>query len=243
MFMYEAPEDGGGAPPAEADGGGWQPTQEWGQRIDQFIESAGPVLGQLNEVLSQPDDGYYGQPPMQQPYGDPYGGQPLYDPYTGQPLEPQQPTGFDPQAFDQAVQQAVEARMGPYTPLLTSLAEREGEQAARTMLADMKATTGDFNDDHAIMLTRAFMAQGADPQQALNQAAAYAAQIRKEERAAAVEEYRQQLGAAADASGRQQPGAGGAALEVPTTPTGRDRYEQVLSRFESGLAPVTPERI
>jgi len=240
-LFYEAPDDGGGSPPADAPPAEqWQPTEEWGSRIDRFIESAQPVLGQLGEVLADP-----GQ--QQDPYYDPNAYDPnAYDPNFQPGFEQGQPQ-LDPMVA-QLVEQAVGARLGAFEPMLAQIAEREGREIAVTELTKMQTELGAFDVDKAVVVTQSYMAQGMPPQEALRQAAQY---VRQDETSVesrieeavkqALDEFKQQLGHAASAP--ETLGAPGAAIGVPTTPTGRDRYETVLQNFESAVNPVDPTQL
>lgn len=214
-FFYEAPEAGGGAPDPAAGGGepaGWQPTEDWGRRIDGFIEQSQPVLQQLAEVMAMPDEQQYQQQP-----------------------EPQ--VGADGQVDIEALIAAqVEQRMGAYTPLLGQIAEREGEQIARNELEKLAGEVGEFNRDDAILLTRAYMDQGMQPQQALKQAATRAHEREAAISTAAVDAYKAQLANAAGA----QPGvpATGAATELPAQLRGKSAYEAIIANFESAQSPI-----
>lgn len=224
LFHYEAPEDGGG----DAGGGGWQPTQEWGSRIDGFIESAGPVLGQLQEILNDPGD--YGQQDdalaqwqrdyeaWQQQYGGQLGVQ-------GQPQAPQ----FDPSVIEAAVQQA----MSPFMPVMEQFAAQQGEAYANEVLGQLESEIGTFDRDRTITLAQAYLAQGADPQQALRQAASDVHAWETSISEKAVQAFKESLTNAASATGDM--GAGGAAVDLPGQPKGPGRYEEVIRRHMAGV--------
>lgn len=276
LFMYETPGDQGGAAPAGPGGqgdyqrvmdanpvpagdpgdpgggapagapAGWQPTEEWGGRIDSFIQGAEPVLSQLAEILAQPDGGYEQQPgydPYQpdpnvpmvyQPTGDPAYDQWQVDyinwqqQYGGQ----QQQGGFDPSMIQQAVEQA----MAPYTPMMEAQAQQQGEAYARQALDDIKAEVGDFDQEQAITVAQAFMAQGYDAQTSLAAAARHVHDYEEGLRTQAIDAYKATLQRQAEAGGDL--GAGGSALETPGTPTGRGRYEEAVQRHLSGVQTI-----
>lgn len=231
-FLYEAAEDGGGG-----GGGGWAPTEEWGSRIDSFIETAGPTLSALGEILSEPYEGAGGQAPdpMEQWQRDYSAWQEANG--LGQGGQQAQPPVLDPQAIELAVQRAVEERMSPFAPLLGTIAEREGEQIARTQLAELKNEIGSFSDDQAIKLAQLYLSNGLPAEDALRKAAEDTFQYEQTIRQSAVDEFRQSLAAAAGAQGDL---GAGAAVEGEQTPAGRNRYEDALSRFASRMSPVGP---
>lgn len=231
-FLFEAPEDGGG----DAGGAGdWQPTQEWGQRIDGFIEQAAPTLTALGEILNDPG---YGEPgggqpadPMEQWQRDYANWQEMY----GQGAAHQPPPQFDPSMLNEAIQRGIEQAIGPFQPLLGTLAEREGEQIARSTLAELKSEVGDFNEDQAIKLAQLYLGQGIGPDEALRQAAQDTFAYEESIRAKALEAHQATLTAAAQASGDL---GAGSALEAPGVPTGRNRYEEAMARVMSARSPV-----
>ena len=131
LFHSEQPEDSGGAPPEGGEAApeaAWAPTEEWGQRIDGFIESAGPVLANLNELLSAPEDPYAGYQ-QQQGSGDPAYDQWLSDYQQwsvehGNGSDPYGVLGQQQQQFDpQRIAGIVEQAMSPYAPMLQEVAE------------------------------------------------------------------------------------------------------------------------
>jgi len=273
MFMFEAPEDGGGAPggtgdyervmgeqgvPAGAPGeqggeqgaagaGGWQPTEEWGQRIDQFISGAAPVLNNLNELLSAPPEDHLAG--FQDPYAGQQGlqftGDPAYDQWLqdyaawseqyGGGQDPYnvlgggQQQGFDPQIITSAVQEA----LGPYAPMLEQMASQQGEQMATEALKNLEGSVGAFDHNRALTIAQSYLAQGYDAETALTEAAKTAHTWQEEIGQAAVAEYKQTLERQAGATGDM--GAGGAAMEMPGVPKGGNRYEEVVARMLSGV--------
>lgn len=224
--MYEVPEGGGGADPAPPAGdppagdppagdppSAWAPPQEEWQNVTRFIEQAGPTLGMLGELMQEPE--------------------PQYQPPAIDPADPNSVSSY----VDSQVQRLFEERMAPFQPLLGQIAEREGEQAARTRLDELAGTVGNFDRDQALVAAQVLLTQGLQPDQALEQAARRQFQFEEGFRNQAIEAYKTSLTAAATATPGAPPG-GSAANESPAPDRGKDRYELALERGMSRLHPV-----
>ena len=194
-------------PPAQQ----WQPTEQWGRQIDSFIQTAGPTLDALQQIL-------YAEPEPE-------------------PIQPGEDGSYTQEQLDQLINQRVQDQLGAFMPLLGQIAEDRGEQMAKAELTKLKAEIGDFNDDVAVNTALGFMQRGMDGQQALRAAATLAFQANEAARKQAVEEYQKSLGAASTAQG--QAGIGGAALEMPGTPKGNGRYEAVIQNMLGRMNPST----
>lgn len=229
LVDYETTPDGGGdggaAPPdptpaaTPPEPASWQgPSQEEWQQTQQALQQLGgvaPFMQELQQILSE-DPGAQQQPP---------GGELQIDPQVQQYLDAQ-------------VERMYQERFGAFEPVLGQIAEREGEQIARSELDRLAGEHGEFNRDLALVAAQQYVGSGMPPDQALVAAAEYARTMQKQIADEAIKAHQEALLAAAGAP--VEPGATGAAVTQPTVPTGRDRYEETLKRFQSSLNPVIP---
>lgn len=225
LVDYETTPDGGGdggaAPPEPTpaatppEPASWQgpSQQEWeqAQQALQQLGSVAPFMQELQQILSE-------DPGAQQ-----QGGELQIDPQVQQYLDAQ-------------VERMYQERFGAFEPVLGQIAEREGEQIARSELDRLAGEGGEFNRDLALVAAQQYVGSGMSPDQALVAAAEYARTMQKQIADEAIKAHQEALLAAAGAP--PEPGPTGAAVTQPPVPTGRDRYEETLSRFRSSMNPV-----
>lgn len=201
----EATETPAAEAPPEAPASWAPPEDEWKQ-VQQFISQSAPLLGQLGEVLNQPND------PGEQEID--------FDP-------------FDPDSVQKFIDARAESiaskQMEPFRGLLGMLSVREGEALAKAELDKVGAEIGEFDKDTAFLIASGLIDQGGDPGQALRQAASHAkdfeSRVRQDERAK-VEAEIKGLGQAPN-----ETGIGSTTAETPQqVPTGPGRYEEAIQR-------------
>ena len=181
------------------------------------MQQAGPVLGQLAQIMNEPDE-----EPDQQYYNQQY--DPQFDPERAAYEQQQQ------EQLQGYIGQQIESALGPWQPLLGQVAQSQGEQLARTQLSGLEQEMGSFNQDRAILHAVMYMEQGFEPDQALRQAASDQIAFEKEIREAAIREYEEKRKAVQQAP--VEPSLGqGAAREAPPVSRGPDRYERLAQEY------------
>lgn len=234
LFLYEAPEDGGGsveepvesvatepeAPEPEA----WALDREEWERTQQFLQQAAPILGYVAEQLQREQ---YEQPVPQGQY-----------PAVAEDAAPPEIDPFDPNsvqryvewATERKVQEALQSSVGPYQDVMQHIAVREGEQAARETLTRLSSEVGAFDEDAALILAAGMIEQGQQPEQALRVSASYLNELETKIRADERERYKKELQEIAGAPQETTVAGGPVTTELETVPTGRGRYEEAMRR-------------
>jgi hypothetical protein len=196
----------------------WQgPSQQEWEQTQGYLQQTAPFLNELQSLLAEPDP--YQQPQEQQQF------------------DPGNPDAY----LEQRLEQMWQERFGAYEPVLGQIAEREGEQMARSTLDRLASEHGEFDRDLALTAAQVYVDPergGMSPADALNAAAQFARQTEERIRADERAKYTTQLGNAANAPTDIH--APGAAVEAPGVPTGRDRYEQAVANFTSRMNPTLP---
>ena len=197
----------------------WAPPQAEWEQIRNFTAAAAPVLGQLAQMMEQraqaPQQGY----PQQQP-----GPEVDFDPF-----EPDTVRAYIQQEIDAGVRTALDQTMGPYGPLLESVASVEGEKQARAVLSSLSEDVGTFDEDASMILAAGLLSQGnVAPDHALRVSAQYMSElekrIRQDERARYIEELKNLQNAP------EEHPVGPQATEMETVTTGPRRYEEAVER-------------
>lgn len=141
-----------------------------------------------------------------------------------QPEEPE-PDYNDPNAY-------VDARFQQYEPAIQAAAKVAGEKRMNDIFAAVeKAEKIDFDHDLARNVAQAKLSSGEvqDAVKATEEGARYAAEVRKRERAAGIEEYQKSL---------QRPGTTDfEATGGERAPLNADTYDEVIARY-SGQTEV-----
>lgn len=200
----------------------WMPPQEEWQQIRNFTVAAAPVLGQLAQMMEQrvqahqEPQSYQPQPSQQQ--------QIEFDPF-----EPDTVRAFIQQEIDAGVRSALDQEMGPYGPLLESVASVEGEKQARAVLSALSDEVGTFDEDASMILAAGLLSQGnVAPDHALRVSAQYMAEfekrVREDERTRYLEELKNLRNAP------EEHPVGPQATEMETVPTGPRRYQEAVER-------------
>ncbi len=239
LFFYEAPEDGGGAPPPEPVPAETPPEpapeaqaeepfavspEDW-QRVAGFQDAAIPILQQMAAYMEQQQQqGGQQQYPAQQQQAPQEEPLPDYDPF-----DPESTSRYINEAVARGVQRGMQEQMGMYEPVLGQIAQREAEQLARSELGKLQENVGAFNEDAALLVAAGVIEQGGDPSQALLTAAHYMRDFEAKLRQDAVEAYKKELGQIAEAP--QEAPTGTPAQVQETPPQGARRYEEVVENF------------
>lgn len=201
----------------------WAPPREEWEQIRNFAVAAGPVLGHLAQQMQS------SQPVEPQRTFQP---QPEFDPF-----EPDSVRSYIQAEIENGVREALDQGLGPYGPLLESVASHEGEKQARAVLESLGEEVGSFDQDASMILAAGLMSQGnVAPEHALRVSAQYMAEFEKTVRTAERERYKEELATLRDAPQEHPVGPG--AAEMETVPTGPGRYEEAVRR---ALARRTPQ--
>jgi len=200
------------------------PSQEEWQSLTAYQQATMPIMQELAQILSSPDDTYAQQPQYgQQPYGQP--AEDDFDPYDQNQLQ-----GLIQQHLNQALE--------PLQGIVGMVASDKGEQLAKSELETIQNELGAFDTDTAFLVASGLIEAGHDPAQALRHAASYAqsyeAKIRADERAKVQQEYQN-----VSQAPNELP-VGGSALQGVGTPTGSDRYEVAIARALANNHPSLP---
>lgn len=137
------------------------------------------------------------------------------------------------QAYVQTqIQEAVQARVSPYEPILNQTVSERGEQIIAQKFESLKTEVGDFNTKFARSLAEGYAATGVDPDSALRQAAKEAYEFAQAERQAGVEQYKttlQNIGSAP----REGAAAGAGVLDDSSLAglTGDQKYKALADRW------------
>ena len=127
--------------------------------------------------------------------------------------------------IDAYVEHVVNQRLAPIMPVVNTAAQRAGEERMKSIFAEEKKTVGDFDETLAERAAHYFFAQTGDPAGSVKEAAKYAAELRKAERAAAVADYKKSLQRGPH---DQDPGVeGGGNKSIPAAKT----YDEVIERY------------
>lgn len=238
LFFYEAPEDGGGAPPPEPVPAEAPPEpapeaqaeepfavspEDW-QRVTGFQDAAIPILQQMAAYMEQQQQGGQQQQHPAQQQAPQEEQLPDYDPF-----DPESTSRYINAAVQRGVQQGMQEQMGMYEPVLGQIAQREAEALARSELGRLQEDVGAFNEDAALLVAAGVIEQGGDPSQALATAAHYMRNLEAQIRQDAVEAYKKELGQIAEAP--QEAPTGTPAQVQETPPQGARRYEEVVENF------------
>lgn len=230
-FFYEAPEDGGGAPPEEPaveesptpEEEAWALSRDDWERTQSFLQQAAPILQHVAQQLQQ-------QPQATQ------------EPEPEVEIDPFDPTSI--QRYVQAqiqrgVDEGLKQALGVYQPVLDTVASREGEALARAELEKIQQEVGKFDENMAFIVGSGLIEQGYDPPSALRVAAEHVSEfekrVRAEERKAVMEELKNLNGAPPET-----PVGSTTATDLDKIPTGKNRYYEVVERFKARQNPVNP---
>jgi hypothetical protein len=209
----------------EDDESGWEgPSQEDWQAMVEYQKATVPVINQLGEYLSTPpQEGQEYQPEYQQQEEE------AFDPYDEDSVQ-----GF----IQRNIQQGIEQALGPFQGLLGTIASREGESLAKGELDRIAGEVGEFDRDNAFLVANSLIEQGADPTQALQQAATYSRDFEAKVRADEREKYQTEMRNLAGAP-RETGMGSSSATEGVGVPTGQDRYKIAVQRaLGNGTMPV-----
>jgi hypothetical protein len=242
LFMYETPEDGGGAAEVEAvadedldlqgvdldalDGASdteveeaaWALSQSDWETTLNYLQQTAPILQQVAQVL----------PTLQQ---QPQQGNPTDQTPDIDPFDPQSVQAFIQQQVQAGIGQALQQQMAPYEGVLSSFASEQGAAMAKAELETIKETVGDFDQDNAFLIAAGSIEQGQDPTQALHQAARFTHDFEKRIRADERNRFKEELRSLQAAPNETPAGSGSAAVEVQPVPTGPRRYHEVVERY------------
>lgn len=204
LVNYEAPEDRGAAPPepeatppaeTEATEQPWTPSQDEFAQLQSRVE-------QLTGIA----------PTVQQ---------------MAQYLQSLQEPEDDPEDFDigRFVQEQVQQAIAPMLPIVTSAAQKSGQERMNELLAAEEKTLGKFDHKLAERVANSFFNETGDPVQAVKEGAKFAAEYRKQEREAALKEYKDSL--KRGPHGADPPVEGGGDRKIPAAKT----YDEVVERW------------
>lgn len=208
-----APAEELGAPEAP-----WSPPQQEWEQIRNFTAAAAPVLGQLAQMMQSRAE------PQYAPQGPPAQAQPEFDPF-----EPESVRSYIQSEINSGVQSALEQGLGPYGPLLESVASVEGEKQARQVLEQLGEDVGSFDEDASMILAAGLLSQGnVMPDHALRVSAQYMAELESRIREDERTRFRQELEQLRTAP--EEHPVGPQATEMETVPTGPQRYQQAVER-------------
>lgn len=202
FFAYEAPEDrGAGTPPADDPTPTPDPPVYSGPSQEEWMATQEQIK-QLTGIV----------PTVQQ----------MAQIFEQANREDPDPADFD---IDDYIQQQVEARLAPIMPVVTTAAQRSGEERMKNIFAEQKKEIGDFDEKLAERAAHSFFSELGDAQAAVIEGAKYAAEIRKAERAAGQDEYKASLKRGPH---NQDPDvAGGGDRSVPPAKS----YDEVVERW------------
>lgn len=241
LFMYEAPEDGGGEPapePVEAveqveeaapDWSGVS-REEW-EATQQFIASASPFLQNLandyQQRQYQEQQAYYAQQNQAPALPD-------WDPFDENVV----------QAHVQArVQAQLEQALGPYQSILGHVAQETSQRQAEEALENLNSQVGAFDRDAALLIAAPMIDAGNGPDQSLRAAAQYMHEleqrIRADERQLVQQQFQELRTAGGNPGNSSAPGV--TATEFDKVPTGPRRYHDAVDRAlarRNGSFPV-----
>lgn len=207
-------------PVAEAAEAPWSVDRgEW-EQVRNFIGAAGPVLGQMAQMLQARQEGFQPQAPQQpqQPQA------PEFDPW-----EPESVRNYIQSEISTGVRDALDQGLGPYGPLLESVASVEGEKQARAVLSSLGEEVGAFDEDASMILAAGLLSQGnVPPEHALRVSANYMSELEKRIREDERTRYMDELKNLSTAP--QEHPVGPSAGEVETVPTGPQRYHEAVQR-------------
>lgn len=205
-----------------------------------FTTAAAPVLGQLAQMMEQRiqagQDPYGTFQPQPQPQA-PYQGAPEPPPFD--PFEPESVRNYIQSEISTGVEQALQGSLGPYGPLLESVASVEGEKQARAVLEALGEDVGTFDEDASMILAAGLLSQGnVAPDHALRVSANYMAELETRIRADERERYKAELQNLRTAPDEHP--VGPQATEMETVPTGPDRYQEAMRRAIARRNPTLP---
>ena len=193
----------------------WAPPQNEWEQIRNFTAAAAPVLGQLASMMEQRavEPQYQHQPQQSE-----------FDPF-----EPDSVRSYIQSEINYGVQSALDSGLGPYGPLLESVASVEGEKQARAVLEQLGEDVGSFDEDASMILAAGLLTQGSVmPDHALRVSAQYMAELESRIRQDERSRFRQELEQLRNAP--EEHPVGPQATEMETVPTGPQRYELAVQR-------------
>lgn len=207
-------------PPTPAPAESWTgPSQEEWERAQQFQQAAAPILQQIATNMGLVQGGGQQQPQSQDQ-------QPELDP-------------FDPRSVQEYIDYKTKQGMSQYEGMMHLVEAQQGEQLARQEIERLQGNLGEFDGDTALLIAAGMLDQGAEPRQALEQAARflqdYETRIREDERTkqgAVLETHHQ--------APNEAPAQGAVATPAPRTHTGPGRYEKVVEDFMASRRPSLP---
>jgi hypothetical protein len=245
VFLYEAPEDGGGeldapapdapapdapAPEAPAPENAWEGVsqQEW-EGTQQFISAAAPFLQNLAAEYQQHQQAVQQQQWELQQQGPQL---PEWDPFDENVVQ---------QHFAARVNYAVEQALGPYQGLLGHVAQETSQREAEAALSRLDEQVGAYDRDAALLIAAPLIDSGQDASYALQAAAQYMHEleqrIREDERNQVQQGFQELRGASQGGAPGRIPGV--PAAELDKVPTGPRRYqeamENAMARRRAGL--------
>jgi hypothetical protein len=124
----------------------------------------------------------------------------------------------------QLLDYAVDSRIAPLLPYIENSAASAGQQVEAQAFDSLKGQLGDFDQDLAHHIAEGIYQSGASPEDALYQGAQYAAEVRKNERQAGVDDYQSKLRRPLN----QEPGVAGAGSAVKGRPK---TYDEVIEAW------------